>query len=111
MPRAQPAGVSLPPWTLPGNSSVPVSRQPMPRMWASPSPRTRSQTPCSVRVRLLNGSSGLKLALGVRPKGVRHHAIGAEHDNDPLLAALLVGERKAREITDERRGRRGDAEG
>ena len=65
MPLAQPAGVSEPPWMLPGNSSVPVSRQPMPRMWASPSPRTRSQTPRRMRVRSWNGSSGFRLSFRV----------------------------------------------
>ena len=50
-PVDHPAGVSEPPWMLPGNSSMPVSKQPIPRMWASPSPRTLSQTPCRIKVR------------------------------------------------------------
>ncbi len=45
IPLDQPAGVSEPPWILPGNNSAPVRRHPIPRMWLSPSPRTRSQTP------------------------------------------------------------------
>ena len=64
-PLAQPAGVSEPPWMLPGNSSMPVSRQPMPRMWPSPSPRMRSLTPRRNSVRSRNGSSGVMLALRV----------------------------------------------
>src|SRR5437660_7996703 len=64
-PLAQPAGVCEPPWMLPGNSSVPVKRQPMPRMWLSPSPRTLSQTPCRISVRSRNGASGLRLSLSV----------------------------------------------
>ena len=55
-PLAQPAGVSLPPWMLPGRSSVPVSRQLMPRMCPSPSPRTRLEMPCSVSSRSRNGA-------------------------------------------------------
>ncbi len=62
MPLAQPAGVCEPPWMLPGYSSTPVSRQPMPRMWLSPSPRTLSQTPCSTSVLLLSGSRGFRLS-------------------------------------------------
>ena len=95
MPLAQPAACREPPWMLPGNSSMPVSRQPMPRMWLSPSPRTLSQTPCRISVRSWNGSSGVRLSLSVnsRPsssgqKVVGHDAVGAEHDDQPLLAAL-----------------------
>ena len=65
-PLAQPAGVSEPPWMLPGKSSIPVSRQPMPRMWLSPSPRTLSQTPWRNSVRFWNGSSGLRLSLSLK---------------------------------------------
>src|SRR5262245_61804631 len=64
-PLAHPAGVSEPPWTLPGKSSTPVRRQPMPRMWASPSPRTLSQTPRRISVLALSGSRGLRLSLRV----------------------------------------------
>ena len=84
-----------PPWMLPGNSSMPVSRQPMPRMWLSPSPRTLSQTPCRISVRSRNGSSGVRLSLSVnllallvRPERRRDDAVGAEHDDQPLLARL-----------------------
>ena len=63
MPLDQPAGVSEPPWMLPGKSSVPVSRQPMPRMWLSPSPRIWSQMPCRMSDWFLNGSSGLRTFL------------------------------------------------
>ena len=38
----------------------------MPRMWLSPSPRTLSHTPCKNRVRLWNGSSGLRLSLSLK---------------------------------------------
>ena len=91
---AGPAGRACrePPWMLPGNSSMPVSRQPMPRMWLSPSPRTLSQTPCRISVRSWNGSSGLRLSLSVNfvaflvgPEVRRDDAVGAEHDDQPLL--------------------------
>ena len=61
-PLAQPAGVCDPPWMLPGKSSVPVNRQPMPRMWLSPSPAMRSDTPFNRSVCFLNGSSGVRLS-------------------------------------------------
>ncbi len=97
MPLAQPAGVSEPPWMLPGNSSTPVSRQPMPRMWLSPSPRTLSQTPCRISVALLETArAGLRLSLSavsfaflVRPEGGRHDAVGAEHA-PPAAACAAV---------------------
>ena len=62
MPLAQPAGVSEPPWMLPGNNSMPVSRQLMPRMWRSPSPCSLLFTPLSTSIRSLNGSSGFMIS-------------------------------------------------
>ena len=50
---------------FPGKSSTPVSRQPIPRMWLSPSPRTLSQSPCRIRLRSRNASSGVRLSLSV----------------------------------------------
>ena len=50
---------------LPGKSSIPVNKQPMPRMWLSPSPRSLSQTPCKINVRSRNGSSGFRLSLSL----------------------------------------------
>ena len=50
---------------LPGKSSMPVSRQPIPRMWPSPSPRILSQTPWRISDLSLNGSRGLRLGLRV----------------------------------------------
>src|SRR3954453_2260592 len=50
---------------LPGKSSTPVSRQPIPRMWLSPSPRTLSQSPWRIRVRSRNASSGDRLSLSL----------------------------------------------
>ncbi len=57
---AQPAGLPPPPMMLPGSSSSPVSRQLMPRMWLSPSPRTLLEMPLRISVRSLNGSSGFE---------------------------------------------------
>ena len=92
-PLAQPAGVSEPPWMLPGNSSTPVSRQPMPRMWLSPSPRTLSQTPCRISVRSAKRLERLEAFLERerspllrRARTVGHDAVGAEHHDQPLLA-------------------------
>src|SRR5688572_11705819 len=65
MPLAQPAGVSEPPWMLPGNSSMPVSRQLMPRMWPSPSPRTLLEMPRKVSICFLKGSSGDRMRFKV----------------------------------------------
>ena len=80
---------------LPGNSSVPVSRQPMPRMWLSPSPRILSHTPCSVSSAILQAFQRLEallerevLAFLVRPERVGDDAVGAEHDDQPLPARL-----------------------
>ena len=89
----------------------------MPRMWLSPSPRTLSQTPCRISVRSWNGSSGLRLSLSVNfvpflvgPERRRHDAVGAEHDDQPLLPLLLIGEAQARQVEHERQGRRADAQ-
>ena len=89
----------------------------MPRMWSSPSPRTLSQTPCRISVRSWNGSSGFRLSLSVNfvallvgPERRGDDAVGAEHDDQPLLAPLLVGEAQARQVQDERQGRRADAQ-
>src|SRR5262245_58773378 len=117
MPRAQPAGVSLPPWTLPGNSSTPVSRQPMPRPRASPAAHVgvavaadavadAVQRQQAVLERLEGAETFLEchvgeVAGGVRPEGRRHDAVGAEHDDEPLLAPLLVGEGEAGQVADE----------
>ncbi len=60
---------------LPGKSSMPVNRQPMPRMWLSPSPLSLSQRPCRTSVRFLSASSGfmisLRAAVGLQPSGYR----------------------------------------
>src|SRR5215204_3741228 len=63
---------------FPGYSSMPVSRQPMPRMWLSPSPRTLSQTPCSVSSCFLNGSSGSRMVgrSNSAPSFVGQNALG-----------------------------------
>ena len=53
---AQPAGAPPPPMMLPGKSSMPVSRQLMPRMWPSPSPRTLLERPCRVSRRSRYGA-------------------------------------------------------
>ena len=69
MPPAQPAGIDLPPpWMLPGRSSVPVSRQLIPRIWPSPSPRTRLEMPRTVRRRSRCGARGSRIRLS--PKSV-----------------------------------------
>ncbi len=67
-------------------------------------------------MRSLNGSSGVRLSLSVkslafliRPEGRRHDAVGAEHDHQPLLAALLIGEAQAGQVEHERQGRGADA--
>ena len=114
-PLAQPAGVSEPPWMLPGNSSMPVSRQPMPRMWLSPSPRTLSQTPCRISVRLLNGSSGLRLSLswnyapsssGQNVEGIT--PFGLNMITSRCFRTALIREAQAGQVQDERDGRRAD---
>ena len=46
-----------------GTSSMPVSRQLIPRMWPSPSPRILFEMPLSVSRRFLNGSSGARMRL------------------------------------------------
>ena len=46
---------------LPGNSSMPVSKQLMPRMWLSPSPRTLLFRPLRTSMRFLNGASGFMI--------------------------------------------------
>src|ERR1043165_2853511 len=51
---------------LPGNNSMPVSRQLIPRMWLSPSPRTLFARPCRMSIRSLNGSSGVMISLSVK---------------------------------------------
>ena len=98
-----------------GKSSVPVSRQPMPRMWLSPSPPTLSQTPLRTVVCFLNGFEGLQdfrqLEVGAglgRPEVLRHDAVGAEDHHEALLGARLVGEREARQVGHE--GERGGAD-
>src|SRR5262249_5365998 len=48
------------------------------------------------------------LALLVGPERRRHDAVGAEHHDEPLLPALLVGEAQARQVEDERQRRRAD---
>ena len=95
-PLAQPAGVIEPPWMLPGNSSMPVSRQPMPRMWVSPSPRSCRRRRAGSACGRWNGSSGFRLSLSVESSPSssgqnvgRDDAVGAEHDHEPLLAPLL----------------------
>ena len=42
---------------------MPVNKQPMPRMWLSPSPRSLSHNPWRISDRFLNGSSGFRLSL------------------------------------------------
>ena len=64
-PVPRPAGAPPPPMMLPGKSSMPVSRQLMPRMCESPSPRTRLFTPLSVSSLSLNGSKGLRIGFSV----------------------------------------------
>src|ERR1043166_70889 len=51
---------------LPGNNSMPVSRQLMPRMWLSPSPRTLFARPRRMSIRSLNGSSGVMISFSVK---------------------------------------------
>src|SRR5207244_2391535 len=41
-------------------------------------------------------------ALFIRPERRRHDAVRAEHNNQPLLALLLVGEAQAGEVQNER---------
>ena len=89
----------------------------MPRMWLSPSPRTLSQTPCRISVRSWNGSSGFRLSLSVNvrpflvgPERRGDDAVGAEHHDQPLLPLLLIGEAQARQVQQERQGRRADAQ-
>jgi hypothetical protein len=101
MPLDQPAGAFEPPWMLPGNSSVPVSRQPIPRMCPSPSPRIRSDSR-SASASVLERRERLEdlLQFEVAPscagqKFFRTTPFGAEHEDDPLLPPLLVGEREA----------------
>src|ERR1043166_9709863 len=66
MPLAQPAGVSEPPWILPRNNSMPVSRQLMPRIWLSPSPFTLLERPLRTSSRSLNGASGSMISLSLK---------------------------------------------
>ena len=111
---------------LPGYSSTPVSRQPMPRMWLSPSPRTLSHTPLKSSMRSWKGASGVRHSLSVgnfsfrlsnlsrsldsfpsfvrfiRPEVVLHDAVGAEHDDQPPLALGLIRKCQARQIQNER---------
>ena len=49
------------------------------------------------------------LALLVRPEVRQHNAVRAEHHDQPLFAALRVGEPKARQVADKRRGGGADA--
>ncbi len=65
-PEHHPAGVSDPPWMLPGNSSMPVSMHPMPRMCPSPSPRTLLLSPFKNSSLSLNGSSGWTIGLSLK---------------------------------------------
>ena len=48
---------------LPGSSSAHVSRQLMPRMWPSPSPRILLCTPWIMSVRSLNAARGSRMDL------------------------------------------------
>ena len=89
----------------------------MPRMWLSPSPRTRSQTPCRISVRSLNGSSGFRLSLSVNfsPSSSGQKVdgttpLGLNMTTSRCLRGLLIGEAQARQVQHERQRRRADAQ-
>ena len=46
----------------------------------------------------------------VGPERRGNDAVGAEHDDQPLLPPLLIGEAQAGQVQDEREGRRADAQ-
>ena len=114
---AHPAGVSEPPWILPGKSSIPVNRQPIPRMWLSPSPRKlvadAVQDQGTIAKRLQRRQALFQLerrTFLVGPERLGDNAVGAEHDDQPLLAPLLIREAEAGQIQDERERRCADAQ-
>jgi hypothetical protein len=50
------------------------------------------------------------VALVIGPERVGYDAVGAEHDDQPLLASRLIRKREARQVHDERRHRRSHAQ-
>src|SRR5262249_33244341 len=52
---------------------------------------------------------GGQLAFLVGPERGGHDAVGAEQDDQPLLAPLLIGEAEAGQVQNERQRRRSDA--
>ena len=63
IPLGHPEGVLPPPITLPGKSSIPVSRQLIPRMWLSPSPFTLLCRSRSTNILSWKGSKGFRILL------------------------------------------------
>ena len=117
MPLDQPGpAVSEPALNVAGKQPTPVSRQPMPRMWASPvATHPVTDAAQDQRCGSRKGSSRLQALLEgeLRPSSSGqnadgHDTVGAEEHDQPLLAPLLVGERQARQIEEERAARRAD---
>ena len=96
---------------------MPVSRQLMPRMWLSPSPRTlldkavQDQHPVLERLQRRHDFLELEiLARFVGPEGGRDRAVRAEHDDQPLARAGRTGEAEARQAHEERQRGGGEAQ-
>ena len=86
-------------------------------MWPSPSPRILSQTPLRISVFSRNGSSGERLSLNanVAPSSSGQNVLGTmplglNMTTRRCFRRALIGETEARQVQDERQGRRADAE-